>query len=136
MKKTSLLFISLFAMLFGFESMFGQSKTTIKNSFVIHGTDINQADLDFFTKSIEAVDLEKYRARTTSVFLEFRNHFTLELISAEKLVNAGSALDLSTYSDILSNEYRYPIFRIDDSGVLVTMHRTKITKAQLNETSK
>ena len=136
MKKSSLLFISLFAMLFGFESMFGQSKTTIKNSFVIHGTNINQADLDFFTKSIEAVDLEKYRAKTTSVFLEFRNDFKLELISAEKLVQSGAALNTLDYTDVLPKDYIYPIFRIDDSGIVVTMHKTKITKAELNETSK
>ena len=46
MKHTPLFIISLFSMLLGFESMFGQSKTTIKNSFVIHGfpTDIIQGE--------------------------------------------------------------------------------------------
>jgi len=117
-------------------SFFAQSNTTLKSSFVIHGTSLNNSDIDFYIKSIEAVDLEKYRARTNSVFLEFKNNFKLELISAEKLVQSGATLDLSKYSDILPSDYRYPIFKIDDSGILVIMHKTKVTKAELNESSK
>lgn len=117
-------------------SFFAQSNTTLKSSFVIHGTNLNNSEIDFYKKSIEAVDLEKYRAKTNNVFLEFRNNFKLELISAEKLVQSGSTLDLSKYSDILPSDYRYPIFKIDDSGILVIMHKTKVTKAELNESSK
>lgn len=120
----------------GLTPIFAQSNTTPKGSFVIHGANLNDTDLNFYTKSIEAVDLEKYRAKTTSVFLEFRNDFKLELISAEKLVQSGASLNISDYTDMLPKDYIYPIFRIDDSGILVTMHRTKVTKAQLNETSK
>lgn len=136
MKKTTLLILSIFMLCLGVTSIFAQSNTTSINSFVIHGTNLNDSDLNFYTKSIAAVDFEKYRARTTSVFLEFRNNFSLELISAEKLVQSGVALDLSKYSDILPIDYRYPIFKIDESGILVTMHQTKVTKAQLNGSSK
>lgn len=136
MKNTTLFILSIFMLCLGVTPIFAQSNTTSASSFVIHGTDLNDSDLNFFTKSIESVDLEKYRAKTTNVFLEFKNNFRLELISAEKLVQSGATLDLSQYSDILPSEYRYPLFKIDDSGILVTMHRTKITKAQLNESSK
>lgn len=136
MKKTPLLILSIFVLCLVATPIFAQSNTTSRTSFVIHGTNLNDTDLNFFTKSIEAVDLEKYRAKTTNVFLEFRNNFSLELISAEKLVQSGATLDLSKYSDILPSDYRYPIFKIDDSGILVIMHKTKVTKAELNESSK
>ena len=107
-----------------------------RTSFVIHGINLNDTERSFYSKSIESVDLEKYRAKTISVFLKFRNNFSLELISAEKLLQSGVTLDLSKYSDILPADFRYPIFKIDDSGILVIMHKTKVTKVELNESSK
>ena len=108
---------------------------TIPNSYVISGlTDISK--LQSIKNSIENVDFEKYRAKTKSVFLEFRNNFTLELISAEKLVQSETSLNLSNYSDILPLDYLYPLFKIDNSGIVVTMYKTKITKTELNNSSK
>lgn len=130
MKKSSLLFISLFAMLFGFESMFGQSKTTIKNSFVIHGTNINPTDLDFFTKSIEAADFEQFRLQTQTVLVTFKNGFNLELISAKDLVvrNIKADLDVNAYTNYPPNaNYKYPLFEILPSG-WVTAAVESITK--------
>jgi hypothetical protein len=108
---------------------------TIPNSYVISGvTDIIK--LQSIKNSIENVDFEKYRAKTKSVFLEFRDDFTLELISAEKLVQSETSLNLSNYSDILPPDYLYPLFKIDNSGIIVTMHKTKITKTKLSNPSK
>ena len=136
MKKTPLLILSVFMLCLGVRPIFSQSYSAPIGSFVIHGVNLNDTDFNFYTKSIEAVDLEKYRAKMTSVFLEFRNDFKLELISAEKLVQSGASINISDYTDVLPKDYIYPIFRIDDSGILVTMHRTKVTKVQLNEASK
>ena len=118
-----------------FVSIGYSQSNTIPNSYIISGlTDISK--LQSIKNSIENVDFEKYRAKTKSVFLEFRNNFTLELISAEKLVQSETSLNLSNYSDILPLDYLYPLFKIDNSGIVVTMYKTKITKTELNNSSK
>lgn len=130
MKHTPLFIISLFSMLLGFESMFGQSKTTIKNSFVIHGTNLNQADVDFYTKSVEAADFEQFRLQTQTVLLTFKNGFNLELISAKDLVvkHIKTDLDVNAYTNYPPNpNYKYPLFEILSSG-WVTAGVETITK--------
>lgn len=119
MKKSPLLFAALFAILIGFGSLFGQSKTTIKNSFIIHGTNLNQTDIDFYSKSIEAADFEQFRLQTETVILKFKNGFTLELISAKDLVvrNIKTDLDINAYTNYASTpDYKYPQFEILSSG--------------------
>lgn len=119
MKKSPLLFILLFTILLGFGSMFAQSNTTIKNSFVIHGTNLNQTDVDFYTKSIEAADFEQFRLQTQTVLLTFKNGFNLELISAKDLVvkNIKANLDINSYTNYPPNpNYKYPVFEILPSG--------------------
>lgn len=119
MKKGSPLFISLFAMILGFGAMFGQSKTTIKNSFVIRGTSLSQTDVDFYTKSIEVADFEQFRLQTQTVLVTFKNGFNLELISAKDLVarNIKPDLDINTYTNYPPNpNYKYPLFEILPSG--------------------
>jgi len=119
MKKAQLLFLSLFTIMLGLGSAFGQTKTTIKNSFVIHGTNLSQADLDFYTKSIEAADFEQYRLQTETVVLKFKNGFNLELMSAKDLVvkNIKADLDVTTYTNYAANpNYKYPLFDVLPSG--------------------
>lgn len=131
MKNTPLLFIFLFTMLLGFGSMFGQSKTTIKNSFVIHGTNLSQADLDFYTKSIESADFEQFRLQTQSVLVVFKNGFNLELISAKDLVvkNIKADLDVNFYTNYpASPNYKYPIFEILPSGWIIGAAAETTTK--------
>ena len=130
MKKSSLLFISLFSVLLGFGSLFGQTKATIKNSFVIHGTNLSQADKDFYTKSIEAADFEQFRLQTQTVLVTFKNGFNLELISAKDLVvrNIKSDLDINAYTNYPPNSnYKYPLFEILPSGWVTAAVET-ITK--------
>ena len=130
MKKSTQVFLSLFTILLGFGSVFGQSKTTIKNSFVIHGTAINQTDIDFFTKSIEAADFEQFRLQTQTVLITFKNGFNVELISAKDLVirNIKADLDINNYTNYPPNpNYKYPLFEILPSG-WVTAEVESITK--------
>ena len=80
MKNKLLLLLFSFLVLFNMEEISAQSKTTIKNSFVIHGEDLKSAELTAFTKSIENADFEQFRLQTETVILKFKNGFTLELI--------------------------------------------------------
>ncbi len=130
MRRKPLLLTALFTILLGFGSIFGQSKTTIKNSFVIHGTNINQTDLAFFKKSIEAADFEQFRLQTQTVLVTFKNGFNLELISAKDLVvrNIKSDLDINAYTNYPPNSnYKYPLFEILPSGWVTAAVET-ITK--------
>lgn len=122
MRKSPLLFITLFTILVGFGTMFGQSKATIKNSFVIHGTNLSQTDLDFYTKSIEVADFEQFRLQSQSVLVVFKNGFNLELISAKDLVvkNIRADLDINFYANYpASPNYKYPLFEILPSGWII-----------------
>jgi hypothetical protein len=119
MKKLSLFILSLFIIFVNLESVFGQSKTTIKNSFVIHGTNLNKTDLDFYTKSIEAADFEQFRLQTQTVFVTFKNGFNLELIPAKDLVvkNIKADLDINFYTNYPATpNYKYPLFEVLPSG--------------------
>lgn len=135
MKKTPLLFFFFVLFCFSFKTVSTQTNTTLKNSFVISGL-LDLSKLEFIKQAIEKTDFEKYRAKTKSVYLEFRNNFTLELISADRLNQSGIQINTSNYTDVLSPEFRYPLFKIDDSGIIVTMYKTKITKEELNNNSK
>ncbi|MCF8424596.1 MAG: hypothetical protein K9H41_09645 [Bacteroidia bacterium] len=128
------LFFILFIALISSIRLFSQSQT-IPNSYIISGlTDTSK--LQSIKNSIENADFEKYRAKTKSVFLEFRDNFTLELIPAEKLAQSETSLNISNYSDILPPDYIYPLFKIDNSGILVTMYKAKVTKIKVNNSSK
>ena len=119
MKHTSLLITSIFAILLGFGTLHGQSKTTIKNSFVIHNESAQASDVAFFTTSIESADFEQFRLQTQTVILKFKNGFTLELISAQDLVSRSikADLDVNLYTNYPPNpNYKYPLFEILPSG--------------------
>lgn len=116
MKKKSLLFLSLFIIFISKNSVQAQ---TIKNSFIIHGNALKQAETDFYKKSIEAADFEQFRLKTETVILKFKNGFTLELISAKDLVikNIAPGLDINKYTNYASGPgYKYPLFEILSSG--------------------
>ncbi|MGZ3901051.1 MAG: hypothetical protein ACXVDC_12060 [Bacteroidia bacterium] len=116
MKKTSLLFLFLFIVLLNKNSAQAQ---TIKNSFNIQGKNLNQKDIDFYKKSIEAADFEQFRLQTQTVILTFKNGFTLELISAKDLVvkNISQTIDINKYSNYPAMpNYKYPTFEILPSG--------------------
>ena len=119
MGKLQLIILLLFLLFLNIETGFGQTKTTIKNSFIIHGVDLKPADITFFSKSIEAADFEQFRLQTETVILKFTNGFTLELISAKDLVvkNIQQNLDINNYSNYPSTpNYKYPLFEILNSG--------------------
>lgn len=119
MKKVSVLILFFFVFCFSYEKAFSQNKTTIKNSFVIHGENISPSDLEFYTKSIEAADFEQFRLQTETVILKFKNGFTLELISAKDLVirNIKQDLDINNYTNYAATpNYKYPLFEILSSG--------------------
>jgi hypothetical protein len=131
MKTPPLLIIPLITFLLSFGSLFGQSKSTIKNSFVIHGNNLSQSDLEFYTRSIEASDFEQFRLQTQSVFVVFKNGFNLELISAKDLVvkNIKADLDVNFYTNYPANpDYKYPLFEILPSGWIIGAAAEKTTK--------
>lgn len=116
MKNVTLLFLSFFASTIFTVSLKAQ---TFKNSFVIHGKNLSQNDIDFYKKSIEAADFEQFRLQTQTVILTFKNGFTLELISAKDLVvkNINQVVDINRYSNYPStHDYKYPTFEILPSG--------------------
>lgn len=122
MKNKLLLLLFSFLVLFNMEEISAQSKTTIKNSFVIHGEDLKSAELTAFTKSIENADFEQFRLQTETVILKFKNGFTLELISAKDIVvrNIKADLDVNSYTNYpASPNYKYPLFEILPSGWVI-----------------
>ena len=119
MKKTQIIIVMFFMLFFNINVTYAQSKTTIKNSFVIHGDHLKSSDIDFFTKSIEAADFEQFRLQTQTVILVFKNGFTLELISAKDLVinNIKQDLDVNSYTNYPAMpNYQYPVFEVLPSG--------------------
>lgn len=109
---------------------FAQQNQTIPGSFSVIGED-DQTKKTFYVQSIEKADFEKYRLKTKDVVLEFRNGFKLVLSSADKLSIQGIEINIGQYSDDLAPDYTYPIFKIDESGIVVTMHKTRLTKSEL-----
>lgn len=114
-----------------------QLQTILKNSYSIQSiSQISPDDLTFYTKSIEAVDFEKYRSKTKEVVLEFTNGFKLVLNSADKASLQGLQINSAQYSDELSSDYIYPLFKVDSSGIVVTMHKTRLTKSEIKNNLK
>lgn len=105
------------------------SQTTYKGSFIIKNLSDN-SKLEFYTKAIEKVDFEKYRLQNKNVMLEFRNGFELELISVETLKSKGIVANAYQYAEDTAPDDKYPIFKISDEGIVVTMHHAKLTKQQ------
>ena len=123
---TFLFFIFYFAI-----KTFSQQKP-LQNSFIIESqTTLSPTELSFYEKCIVVVDFEKYRLKTKEVVLEFTNGFKLVLNSAEKASLNGFQINSMQYSDELSPEYIYPLFKIDSSGILVTMHKIRLTKSEM-----
>jgi len=117
-----LLSIFFIILLIKVNATFAQTLNTIPNSFIIHGQNLQSSDVDFYTKSILAADMEQFRLQTETVILKFKNGFTLELLSAKELVvkNIKSNIDISKYTNYPANyDYKYPLFEVLDSGWLV-----------------
>ncbi len=103
-------------------TVFAQTLNTIPNSFIILGENLKPSDIDFYTKSILAADMEQFRLQTETVILKFKNGFTLELLSAKQLVveNIKPDIDITKYTNYPSqHDYKYPLFEVLDSGWLV-----------------
>lgn len=129
--KNTLLLLLFFITSFNVGTILAQNKTTIKNSFIIHGTELKPTEVDFYTKSIEAADFEQFRLQTETVVLKFKNGFNLELISAKDLVvrNIKSDLDINTYTNYAANaNYKYPLFEIIASGWVMAATESSSTK--------
>ncbi|MCD6016967.1 MAG: hypothetical protein K0S53_88 [Bacteroidetes bacterium] len=135
--KNTLRLLFLFFILFNIEAGSAQTKTTIKNSYSIQpDVTLSASEADFYAKSIEAVDLEKYRLKTKDVTLEFRNGFKLILSSADRLFLQGIQINTTEYTDDLASDYMYPLFRVDESGIVVTMYKTKLSKSESKSATK
>lgn len=122
MRNTLLLLLFSLLILCNAEKIAAQSKTTIKNSFVIHGEDLKSNEVAAFTKSIENADFEQFRLQTETVLLKFKNGFTLELISAKDLIvrNIKADLDINSYTNYpSSSNYKYPLFEILPDGWVI-----------------
>lgn len=112
-------FLSVFFLAFNKANTITAQNTTIPGSFIIHGVNLQKADIDFYTKSIVAADFEQFRLKTETVILKFKNGFTLELISAKDVVvkNIKQNLDINTYTNYPATpNYKYPLFEILKSG--------------------
>ena len=91
---------------------------TIPGSFIIHG-ELNNDELAFYTKSIEAANFEPYRLKDAAVELEFKNGFKLELLSARDLTikNKNQSVNPNTYTARIDQPpYKYPVFEVLKSG--------------------
>ncbi|MCW3078020.1 MAG: hypothetical protein JWO32_2629 [Bacteroidetes bacterium] len=132
MKKSRTLILSLFILCFSIHIIKGQSSSTYKNSFIIHGSSLSQSDKDFYKKSIEAADFEQFRLQTQTVVLKFKNGFTLELIPAKDLVikNIVPMLDINKYTNFPAEAgYKYPLFEVLSTGWITAAVEPTNTKA-------
>lgn len=99
---------------------------TFPNSFILHGS-LSNADIAFYTKSIETADFENYRLKEVSVELKFKNGFVLELLSAKELTikNKNQSINLNAYADKTAQpSYKYPVFEILKSGWIIAEAQT------------
>lgn len=121
-----------------FLTLFFSNKSFAQSIILSNGTIItklqDETKFDFYKKSIEAAKFEKYRQLSNNVVLEFNNGFSLVILSAEKFHEFNNSIDLTSYSNVTDKEYPLPVFRVDDSGILVSMHKTKVTKLELSQT--
>ncbi len=102
--------------------------STLPNSFVILGN-ISAEQKAFYTKSIEAADMEQFRLQQQTVVLKFKNGFVVELLSAKELLVKGIApnLDINLYPKNYTNaSYRPPVFEVLNSGQLTAEVQTNI----------
>lgn len=110
------------------------AQTTPVESFKI-SNNTNPEKADFYKSVILKSNFEEYRLRNTPVTLNFNNGFTLELFSAKELENKGNSVEASRYKESVPENYQYPLFKISDDGILVTMHHSPLTKQQIKENS-
>jgi hypothetical protein len=122
MKIKKTLFITILLMTF---ALFIKASTH-PNSFVILGN-ITAEQKAFYTKSIEAADMEQFRLQQQTVVLKFKNGFIIELLSAKELVVKGITpnLDINQYPKNYTNaSYRPPVFEVLSSGQLTAEVQT------------
>lgn len=89
---------------------------TIPNSFII----LNNSDVEkaaFYTKSIEAANMEQYRLRDKRVRLVFENGFETELYSAKELFVNGHSLNINNYP-LSHGQGALPVFTVLPNGHL------------------
>ena len=126
MKKTSLLFLSLFFIFLTFGKVLGQTKT-LPNSFSLQG-DFDKSQMSFYENAINNSNLEIYRLIKERTKITFSNGFILELFSAEELLQSHIILSTVNYQEISSIIDTKPEFRVLDSGVIVVRFKTKESK--------
>jgi hypothetical protein len=97
-------------------AMIGQGKT-IPNSFSILNNKTPERK-DFYTKSIEAADMEQFRLRDERVKLIFDNGFVLELLSAKELFIKGVQINPNTYTLFYPKDAELPVFTVLPDGHL------------------
>lgn len=94
----------------------------------------DEQKLSFYNQSIEASNFEQYRLRDESVMLNFKNGFTLELISAKDLTvkNKLQNVNPNLYQEKNSVPvgYVYPTFEIIDSGMILAAYQAKEVKVK------
>lgn len=90
--------------------------STLPNSYVLLNNQWPEKT-EFFTKSINAADMEQYRLRDKRARLEFENGFEMELYSAKELFVNGAKLNINNYPVTHGNN-QTPVFNILPSGHL------------------
>lgn len=131
MKLHTLIFCALFTLFF-FNKSFAQN-IILSNGTIITKL-LDESKFESYKKSIETSNFEKYRQLSNNVVLEFTNGFSLVVLSAEKYHEINNSVDVVGYTNVTDKEYPLPVFKIDDSGILVSMHKTKVTKLELSQT--
>ena len=90
---------------------------TFPNSFSVLNNKIPDKEA-FYKKSIEAADMEQFRARDIRVKLIFDTGFEIELLSAKELYLKGVNLNPNTYIISYPDGYTTPVFTVLPDGRL------------------
>ncbi|HXB42397.1 MAG TPA: hypothetical protein VNZ49_17795 [Bacteroidia bacterium] len=115
MKPLLKTFFIMIVLVFTQVNLSAQTKT-LANSFVILNNKLPEKTA-FYTKSIEAADMEQYRLRDKRVHLEFENGFEVELYSAKELFVKGEILNINNYP-VTHGTGKLPVFGILPNGHL------------------
>ena len=103
--------------------MFSQ-KMTDPASFKIEN-ESSARELNQYNSILAKSNLESFRLRDEDVMMEFESGAKVVLFSASSLKSKGVVVDVSKYAETFPEEYTLPIFRVTDSGHLLTLYGKK-----------
>ena len=103
---------------------YGQ-KTTHPKSFRLEGN-YSSESFEKHKSLIIKANLEGFRLKNEDVTLEFENGVKCILFSAESIKSRGVNINPSDYKEDFSERFTLPMFKVSNSGHLMTVYKKKL----------